>query len=115
MKLETNLDLILSGMILVCAIPAWANVFRKTVVRAKLWKSLSLVTLSLLEALLFCNLITFGPFTLDYSLRFGLLGMTLSLLAIILSRTRHIGSPAIGITISSGLSMVMWFFLITLH
>jgi hypothetical protein len=115
MKLEIDLDLIFSGVILACAIPAWAHVFRKKGLRAKPWKALFLVTLSLLEGLLFVNLITFGPFTLDYSLRFGFLGMTLSVLAIVFSRARHVGFPATGITISSGLSLVMWFFFITLH
>ena len=98
---ELKLDLLLSGVILAFAIPAWAQVVWKSAPRAKLWKPLSLVTLSLLEGLLFVNLITVGPFTLDYSLRFAAFGIPLSVLAIILSRGRSIGSTGTGVMISS--------------
>jgi hypothetical protein len=112
---ELKLDLLLSGIILAFAIPAWSQAVWKSAPRPKVWKPLSLVTLSLLEGLLFVNLVTVGPFTLDYSLRFAALGIPLSVLAIILSRRRSIGSAGTGVMISSALSLLMWFFLITAH
>lgn len=115
MKLEPKLDLLLSALVLAFAIPAWAPVARGTNLRPKLWKPLSLVTLSLIGELVFLNSITFGPLTLDYALRFAAAGMPLSILAIILVSKRSIGSAAIGVVISSALCIAMWFFLITVH
>jgi hypothetical protein len=112
---ELKLDLLLSGVILAFAIPAWAEVVWKSAPRLKLWKPLSLVTLSLLEGLLFVNITTVGPLTLDYSLRFAALGIPLSVLAIILSLRRSIDSTGTGVMISSALSLLMWLFLVTAH
>jgi hypothetical protein len=113
--LEPKLDVILSVLIVWCIIPAWAFLVGSKQSWPKLWRPVSLVTASLFVALLFVNLITFGPLTLDWSLRFAALGATLSILALILVREWRIGTAAIGVGISCGLSLVMWWFLISLH
>ncbi len=115
MKLELKLDLLLSALILAFAIPAWTPVVWETNLWPKLWKPLSLVTLSLIGELAFVNSITFGPLTLDYSLRFAAVGIPLSILAIVLVLRRSIGPAAVGLVISSVLCLTMWFFLITVH
>lgn len=115
MKLELELDLLLSALVVAFAIPAWTPVVWRTSLWPKLWKPLSLVTLSLIGELVFVNSITFGPLTLDYSLRFAAAGMPLSILAIILVLKRSVGRAAVGVVISSVLCLTMWFFLITVH
>jgi len=114
-RLEPKLDVILSVLILAFTIPAWAYAVGSKQSWSRLWKSVSLVTASLLVALLFVNLSTFGPLTLDWSLRFAALGGTLSILALTLVREWRIGAAPVGVGISCGLSLAMWWFLITLH
>lgn len=116
MRLEPKLDVILSVLILAFTIPAWAYAVGSKQSWSRLWKSVSLVTASLLVALLFVNLITFGPLTTsDWSLRFAALGATLSILALTLVREWRIGAAPVGVGISCGLSLAIWWFLITLH
>jgi hypothetical protein len=118
-RLEPKLDVILSVLILAFTIPAWAYAVESKQSWSKLWRSVFLVTASLFLAMLFVNLITFGPLRLDWylhwSLRFAALGATLSILALILVREWRIGGAPIGVGISCGLSLAMWWFLITLH
>lgn len=113
-RLEPKLDVILSVLILAFTIPAWTLAVGKRG-WLKVRRSASLVTASQLLALLFVNLITFGPLTLDWSLHFAALGATLTILALILVREWRIGAAALGVGISCGRSLATWWFLITLH
>lgn len=115
MKLDLYLDLFLTIVTLGCALPAWVQMILQGRNRQKLIMPVSLVTGSVLVAVLFENLITFGNLTLDYSLRFAAFGFPLSLLAIIFTRRQTVGSAALWVRLSSGSSMVVWFLLVTLH
>jgi hypothetical protein len=115
MKLELKLDLLLSAVIVGFLIPAWLPIAWGGNSSPNRWKPLVLVTTSLLLELLFVNLITFGPLTLDYSLRFAAVGVPTSILALVLALKMDRNAAPRGLFVSSGLSLLMWFFLITMH
>ena len=115
MKLDLDLDLFFTVLTLATAIPAWVQIVIRTNNRQRLLLPVALVTGSVLTAVLFENLITFGSLTLDYSLRFAAAGIPMSVLGMILARKRYIGSQALGVQISLGASLFVWWLLITLH
>lgn len=114
MKLESSLDLLFSVLIIASAIPAFAVWSSSNQPKVQRWQPVSLVIGSFLLQLAFVNLITFGPLTLDYSIRFAAAGIPLSLAALILARRRNLSSTT-ALTVGCVLSLIMWFLFITLH
>ena len=115
MKLDLYLDVFLTVVTLSCAIPAWLQMILQKGDWQKLLIPVSLLTASLFVAVIFENLITFGPLTLDYSLRFAALGIPLGIFGIVFALRQNVCRDAPWIWISSGASLVVWGLLVTMH
>lgn len=95
--------------------PAWISAARSKSQEQTLWMPAAFVTLSLLDAAIFVILIAIRSLTVDYSVRFAAVGIPLGILAFVLVRKRRVGSQGAGVRVSSALSLITWWFLITLH
>jgi hypothetical protein len=100
----------LGAVVLAFGIPAWIPVILRADLRSRIWKPACFVTLSLLEAAWFLN----GRFPLYYSLRFAAVGTPLSIFAIVLVRRTAV-SARIWVVITSALSLLVWWLIITAH
>ena len=114
---EMRSDLVFSAASFVCLIPAWLP----TIWNRKVWPALKVpmiaVTVGVLTQLLFINLVTLGALTLDYSLKFAIVGIPCSgfpLLMLQFSDPRKRFASA-GVVVSSLFTITFWLFLITLH
>jgi hypothetical protein len=115
MKFDLPLDIFLTMLTLACGLPAWIQMIRRKADWRKHFISISLLTATVLLAVFFENLTTFGPLTLDYSLRFAWCGCPLCLLGIVFERKQR-NDPATA-WILAGLcgTMVVWGLLVTMH
>jgi hypothetical protein len=110
----------LAVFILVFATPAWAPMFPNHQLGSNLRASkalvtaLTLFTLSEILPLIFLGCVSTGVVTLDYSLKFACFGIPLCVLALLTALVSGIRN-AVGIGISSLLSLSAWLFFIMLH
>lgn len=105
------IDVLIFGFVAISGLPL---VFNRTA-WPHLRKPLLILLLSLLVELAFVTSATFGLVTLGYSLMFFMVGGPLSILAINLTLRQRTGVAKVGMVVSSGLCLLMWLFLITLH
>jgi hypothetical protein len=115
MKFDLPLDILLTIATLACGLPAWIQMIRQKVNWRKHLISISLLTSSVLLAVLFENLTTYGPLTLDHSLRFAWFGCPLCLLAIVFARKQRNDPAAPWILVGSCGTVVVWGLLMTMH
>jgi hypothetical protein len=115
MKFDLPLDIFLTIVTLACGLPGWVLMIRQRGNWRKHLVSISLLTASILLAVLFENLTTYGPLTLDYSLRFAELGFPLCLLGIVFARKQKSDPAAPWIVAGLCCTMAVWGLLVTMH
>ncbi len=115
MKVDLPLDIFLTTVTLACGLPAWIQMARQKVNSRRHLISMSLLTASVLLAVLFENLTTYGSLTLDHSLQFAWLGCPLCLLGIIFAIKQRNDPAAPWIVIGSCGTLVVWGLLVTMH
>lgn len=113
--MDLSLDIFFTIVTLGCALPAWVQVIRHQENRRELVMPVSLLSAGVLIAVLFENLITFGPLTLEYSLRFASVGCPMVLLSVVFASKKRIGPAAIWVWVSSGTCLIVWLLLVTMH
>ena len=115
MKFGLSLDIFLTTVTLACCLPVWIQMIRQKADWRKHLVSIALLTASVVLAVFFENLTTYGPLTLDYSLRFAWLGCPLCLLGIVFASKERNDPAAPWILIGLCGAMGVWGLLATMH
>jgi hypothetical protein len=104
---------LLSVLVVTCAIPAWLPIISKRQLSPGLCKAIIALTFSSLLQIIFVVCVGMRLLTFDHSLKFAAVGIPCCLLAFVLAfrETRRTS----GIILGAGLGLAMWLLFITLH
>jgi hypothetical protein len=95
-------------------VPVCSPLFRRGPLSGQFWKAIGAVAFSACLQIIFVISVARNVLTLEYSLRFAIVGIPTCILAIVLAKRGH-GNWRPGATISPAIGMVIWAILITLH
>jgi len=95
-------------------VPVCSPLFRPGLLSGQFWKAIGAVAFSAYLQTIFVISVAKDMLTLDYSLRFAIVGIPSCILAIVLAKRGH-GDWRPGATISPAIGMIIWAILITLH
>ena len=96
------------------AVPALIPLFRKRPVTSKYWKAMVLFAVSALLQVALTIGVAKQLFTLDYSLRFAMMGIPSCILSVLLFAVRGDDHTLIAIA-SPSIGFIIWLFFITAH
>src|ERR1700737_4239557 len=114
--LDAGVSIVLSICVLLFTAPAWKPIiFRRPISTASLRPALSLPVSSLLQ-ITFIFLVQKQALTLDYSLKFAVLGVPFCVWTLVLARrAKRSNDGRRGPVLEASLGLAMWMLLITIH